>query len=412
MIKKIAALLGLICTFGFGGIAAVKSTTGTIRFQVDEQEMGQLSSTGLTIGSVVGSANLGVGGNAIVSDQLSIGPSLSGSSNFQLSGTMSLMPSLITQSTNLSNDASSLILVQTSGGNVELQLPAAANVIGRSMKIKKTHINNDLVIMDPSARIDQDSYLSLGAGNMGSVQLMSSGTQWLVMSASESTMELSGDNLIAYWPFEEGQGDSTLDWSGRGTTGTLVSSPQWSSGVTGNALLFSGSNHVDFGNNSLYDFGSNAFSISLWARPEVNSYDNSAVMLMKMNDDKIGGSAKADEGWAFAMNTSNRLSLVITDDTHHNVQSPSALIQDQWVHLVSVREQGGGAKLFINGVQVYSSTTKFANEKALGTTKSLKLAYNSYGPRTFHGSLDEVRIYNRAITADEVGRLFRSVVVD
>ena len=52
-----------------------------------------------------------------------------------------------------------------------------------------------------------------------------------------------GNGLVAYWPFDEGQGSTTTDASGNGNNGSLINLPQWVQGIAGMALSFNGSSN-------------------------------------------------------------------------------------------------------------------------------------------------------------------------
>lgn len=90
-----------------------------------------------------------------------------------------------------------------------------------------------------------------------------------------------------------------------------------------------------------------------------------------------------------------------------NVQSPVATTTinlNTWYHLAGVKD-GTTLRLYINGVQVATSTGTFTPPTYTQQPKFGTLWYNApgnynYGP--LNGSLDELRIYNRALTPAEV----------
>ena len=104
-----------------GQLYGVYSTTGSIDFDtnIDNQAEMHLNATGLGI-SAQPSANLHVGGNALVSEQLFIGGD-SGSSNLNIHGSRAFIPSTISSNTILSN--STLVFVDSSAGNLVVTLP-------------------------------------------------------------------------------------------------------------------------------------------------------------------------------------------------------------------------------------------------------------------------------------------------
>jgi hypothetical protein len=119
--------------------ADVQSPNGTINFDVqsDGQTEMNLNTTGLGIGATP-AANLHVGGNAIVSQQLFVGGS-SGSSNLNITGTLGYSVQTVSSNTTLAEY--SIVLVDTSSSNITLTLPSASSTTGRTYKIKR--ITND-----------------------------------------------------------------------------------------------------------------------------------------------------------------------------------------------------------------------------------------------------------------------------
>lgn len=184
--------LYLICLFTLitNSFADIKSTNGSIRFDVqnDQEAEMTLNTIGLGLG-VTPSANLHIQGNAIISNQLSIG-ALQGSSNLHINGSMGVNFQTVSSNTTLGD--SSYILVDSSSDNITLTLPYAGNVSGRVYHIKKITSNNQVLIQGGGA-IDGNYQVPLSSGNLGSTMLISRGSQhWNILS-------LSGNNdLISY----------------------------------------------------------------------------------------------------------------------------------------------------------------------------------------------------------------------
>ena len=79
--------------------------------------------------------------------------------------------------------------------------------------------------------------------------------------------------------------------------------------------------------------------------------------------------------------------------------APSALALNTWTH-VAVTYNGSALRLFINGAQVASQNLTGA---MVTSTGALRIGGNSVWGEYFKGRIDEVRIYNRALTQAEVG---------
>ena len=80
------------------------------------------------------------------------------------------------------------------------------------------------------------------------------------------------------------------------------------------------------------------------------------------------------------------------------VNGTSNLVLNTWTH-VAVTYDGATLRLFVNGVQVDSHA---ASGAVLTSTGVLRIGGNAYWGEYFKGLMDEVRIYNRALTAAEI----------
>lgn len=240
-------------------------------------------------------------------------------------------------------------------------------------------------------------FLQVGKSFLGrSIDCKGSGTQYRFTRYNTYTEESggtsptdlgpTGGNLVGWWKFDEGSGTTTADSSGNGNDGTLVNSPAWATGHNGGGLVFDGvSNYIQLPASlpSLSDF-----TVSAWVKATF-PHTNAAV-------------------WGSA--TGNRLMLRITSEylelngsSHYSDFTPSN--NDTWVFLTVIRS-GTIASYYRNGSfvsswSVGSSSVDFANS-FLGTDST------GYFGSALTGTLDEVRIHNRALSASEVQQLYNS----
>ncbi len=194
--NKKCLLLFIVYTliiFSSHSIGAVQSTTGKIHFDVNNDGVSEASliSGSLAVGSnFTPSANLHVQGNALVSDQLSVGGT-SGSSNLNIQGTMGFSFETISDNTTLSRN--SLFFVNTSAGNITVTLPYAGNVLGRIYMIKHIRDSNKVTISPTSGFIDGYDNLEMTSSNTphSFVHLISSSsTRWHILEESGTSCAL------------------------------------------------------------------------------------------------------------------------------------------------------------------------------------------------------------------------------
>ena len=192
---------------------------------------------------------------------------------------------------------------------------------------------------------------------------------------------------------------AVTDSSGRGNTGTTVgmaTSTGVGAGKIGQALNFDGSN--DFVNvaDSPFDFTGD-FSISAWVYPE-----NIAAGLHIVSKYEAGAYALTTSEAGFA----SKFNFVVRDGTSAKFAATNNVGNNNtWHHLVGA-VSGTSVKLYLDGVL---QTTQGTLVSAVSTTNyplSIGVNPGATYANFFDGRIDEVRVYNRALSANEVNRLY------
>jgi len=218
--------------------------------------------------------------------------------------------------------------------------------------------------------------------------------------------------LVAYWAFDEGGGTNIADTSGWGNGGMLVNpkASTWTNGVTGSALYFdgvtgSGSTYI-----SIPDAPSlritDAISFAAWVRCDDTSRD--APILAKEGDGGLsywfgtvgtGGSVPGNFGALLDADGNQPWSVFDRDQ--------GSVPRGLWGHIVSTWD-GTTIRHYLNGVAL-PETGAFAGP-IFASDAFLAIGVNStYNTTAFKGAMDEVRIYNHALTGDEVTALVGTV---
>ncbi|MFZ1618526.1 MAG: LamG domain-containing protein [Flavobacteriales bacterium] len=218
--------------------------------------------------------------------------------------------------------------------------------------------------------------------------------------------------LAGYWKLDENTGTSAADASTNGNTGTLTNGPTWTTGQIGSAVTFDGTNdYIEIGSGIRVD-NSDRGTISAWINPGTVSGGELSFF-------GYGGSALANAGRLRAYMSTSGDTLSIEQksngETSDILQATTALTVGAWYHLTIVSD-GTAYAMYINGKPQALTITSgsntgdwFADTTVTAPPKSvIGAAYQNGGLSThFQGSLDEVRIYNRALSADEVSQLYR-----
>jgi VCBS repeat-containing protein len=195
--------------------------------------------------------------------------------------------------------------------------------------------------------------------------------------------------LVAAYSFNEGSGSMLIDRTGLGRTGT-VSGATWSpAGRNGGALSFDGVNDiVTIADHSSLDL-TTGMTLEAWVRPSTVS--NWRTVLVK---NVSGGMAYS----LFASDVSSRPAGYVRTTSDLNASGPMELGINAWTHL-ALTYDGTTLRLYVGGTQVASRAVAGS---MVVTTGALTIGGNNLGLGYFQGLIDEVRIYNRALTALEI----------
>ena len=200
---------------------------------------------------------------------------------------------------------------------------------------------------------------------------------------------------VGYWKFDEGYGNVTQNWGNAGVGlsavfGTGNSAPSWTNdGKFGKALNF------NYANNNYLNTGDSVqpseITITAWIKPSTMAYQRSIVERLNgfglriTNGDKLTSVLQTtSKAWAFA------------------AQSSQSIPQNQWTYVATTYTSGLN-KLYINGV-VDGTSTAFSGNLSYTAGQNLWIGAYSMGGGGgyFSGTIDEVKIYNSALTDDEI----------
>lgn len=211
---------------------------------------------------------------------------------------------------------------------------------------------------------------------------------------------------VGWWKLDEGTGTATADSSDSGNNGTLVNSPAWVTGRVGPfALSFTGTTPyvsvTNSGNlNNLYQSG---MTVTAWIKP-VNAGGGGRGRIIDF-DNNAGG-------WFFCMYTSSTIQFLSDefDTTAAYRVSSSAITLNSWQHVAATWDGsafGGNIHLYVNGAAADSSTIvngvgAQSGESGIPFTIGNRTVDSARG---FNGSIDDVRVYNRILSAAEIQEL-------
>lgn len=209
---------------------------------------------------------------------------------------------------------------------------------------------------------------------------------------------------VGSWSFEEGGGTVAADSSGNNNNGTLKNGPTWTTGQVGGALSFDGVNdYIDCGNGASLSMGTGSFAIEAWIKTSANPTYALVVSKRSQAGPYYGGydlsiweGDKKIQGYIRENSESHpsataKSSTFINDDKWHYV----GMVVDRSTQRIKVFVDGKfegseGDTSLVGNINISGALI-------IGATAVSQMYF-------WNGSIDEVRIYNRALSAEEIKR--------
>jgi hypothetical protein len=214
-------------------------------------------------------------------------------------------------------------------------------------------------------------------------------------------------NLTLFLTFDEGSGTIAYDFSGNKNNGTLYNGtiscanpptvgagcPAWVDGKYGKALSFDGvDDYVNVGNASSLT-PTNAITISAWIYPI-----NTTVVVGRIVDKWY--SAEAKSSYTLYLENQKVKMAIHTGTSDKYIAGTTTIQKDIWYHVVGTYN-GSYVNLYVNGA--LDATPVSASGSIQTNTGDLNIGRYAYvGTDYFNGTIDEVRIYNKALSEEEI----------
>jgi Concanavalin A-like lectin/glucanases superfamily len=317
---------------------------------------------------------------------------------------------------------SSDTVILTSPGNVNLVIDQAADVA--AFYVRSGYTSAISTSGGPSIRVRGDFVLGGGAGssftsttgtlridgafnrsgsttfaaNAGTVLLAATSNQSHAFGGATFNHVIVNDGLVAYWKLDEGTGTALNDASGFASSGVLNGGTTWvGAGATGasfsdtNALTLDGTSGYATLTTTNLPGTKSPITISLWAKfPAPGTANQNMIALV-------------DAGSSSALQVGLRgTNLVAWSWGGGTLAGTTAPTDALWHHVAYTFDGNNSDVFYLDGV-AFASNNGGSHQSASTTTAYLG-TYNG-GAELYGGSLDDVRVYNRALSATEVSGL-------
>jgi hypothetical protein len=226
-------------------------------------------------------------------------------------------------------------------------------------------------------------------------------SQWAtaVLAAVPVPVDPGATGLAAYYALENNVNDS----SANGNNGTIVGNPTWVAGVQGTALEFhglgasgGGGDYINCGSGASLDI-TGPISLALWIRPDADDPEGKATttapMAKALSTASPSWSYQVRYGWnspkpymAFTFNTSPRAWVYVGQN----------LTKGEWSH-IACSHDGTTLRCYLDGIERDSTPMG----KITSSPAPILIGSDGWGC-DWIGAIDEVAIYNRALSTNEV----------
>ncbi len=199
--------------------------------------------------------------------------------------------------------------------------------------------------------------------------------------------------LAGYWRFEEDTGDQAFDSSGHANTGTLsgMDNSAWISGQIGGGLSFDGvDDYVEVDDSDGISLTGD-MTITAWVRPtDLVGYNGIVGKTVKGNPSPYDLYTVPETGAVrFSVGDGN---------ASQDIESGKGLTAGVWQHVAAIRS-GSTGRLYVNGSQVASGSLGVS---AVDDGGALRIGSRDDQGTRMKGDIDDVRIYNRALSTTEI----------
>jgi prepilin-type N-terminal cleavage/methylation domain-containing protein len=215
-------------------------------------------------------------------------------------------------------------------------------------------------------------------------------------------LDYGDTSLVGYWPMNEGTGSTAYDFSGTSVVGTwngtkIGTSGYYAPGKVGNwAGTFDGStDYITVGTSTVLQ-PTNAITISAW----VNTTSSSTTERI------ISNFHGTSYGYVFSV-LSGLFTLQLGNGTAFTALQRFTVMPGIWYHVVATWD-GANIKIYVNGTQQGAAMafTGFAYDA--GNVITTIGGNNTNSSNRWNGSSDDVRIYNRALSAAEIQAMYNA----
>ena len=207
------------------------------------------------------------------------------------------------------------------------------------------------------------------------------------------------DNLISYWKLDESSG-SVLDAHGD-NDGTNVGATPNVAGKINTAYDFDGSNdYISIPDNSGLDINNNDFSLNFWTNPD--TFSGTTAIMGK------GSGIDSQKGWVlYRDSVLGNMRFRGNDGSVKQADFTGTINTGSWQMITGVYDDSASTFTFYKDGSSVNTVSSFSLGDCSNSI-AMRLGYAQQWNVHFNGKLDEVGIWERALTSTEITQLYNS----
>ncbi|MCD6506793.1 LamG domain-containing protein [Candidatus Poribacteria bacterium] len=206
------------------------------------------------------------------------------------------------------------------------------------------------------------------------------------------------EDLVGLWLFDEGKGDTVKDSSGMGNDGKAEGGPKWVDGKYGGGMEFDGvDDMVVIPDSDVLEFDDD-FTLAVWIKTEAKPPEPPAIITKGYHD-----RSNTRPWYLLYYRPTGTITMYLRNLANQNsiADGKTPVNDGKWHHVIGMKV-GDKVKVYIDGKEDASAPL---SGKAKYGGNDYPLVFMRHYDRFLSGIIDEVAIFKRALTEDEIQQL-------
>lgn len=228
---------------------------------------------------------------------------------------------------------------------------------------------------------------------------------WSVPVMDTIVISSNPASLVGKWTFNENSGSTVSDGSTNGNNGTLSGGTSWTTGKDGNALNFN-NGYVGVPGSASLNTISKCITLSAWVKAGANTSKSTVI------ERWLYGTGVNQRSYCLYLSPNGTVSFGLSSDgaTSKWLTTKETIPQNTWTYVTATFD-GSTMKLYINGKLSTSAASGFptvfvpSGDLHIGFWQTSSTTWDA----PFLGTIDEVKIFNEALSSSEINNLFNGL---